>query len=206
MEKNEITKLANSLKENNNIGNKILGTQIEKRNEKATFDIAKDGKKAEQIKNKTYKLFLKLIDKESSSRLIEIDNVSSRIVKELEDKSGWYITDTGAFYESNFTNQGDPEFKSHDTYRVPRDKEEGFYLPELGEGASQYEHNSRRHEETFYSKYIVQLNAIHELWAEKEKIMGGNYNLSSTDNYELASMLAEYLGYEQSYSIGRNLS
>lgn len=102
------------------LASRRVGKSIESQQNKTEYDVRRDGNIRRKIDQRLLKLFTKFIDKKSVERLQEIQNTQNQIIDRIFDESGWIVSRDGAIYEDNFTNQGDPEFASHDTYRLNR--------------------------------------------------------------------------------------
>ncbi len=134
--------------------------------------------------------------KKSVERLQEIQNTQNQIIDRIFDESGWIVSRDGAIYEDNFTNQGDSEFASHDTYRLNRNGN-GFSIASDENPFNQYFAMIKEGEMSFLKKYQKSLNKLHSLMTEEEKIMLGNYTLTNPNvDSSTMNLIAEYLGYE----------
>jgi len=196
---NDRENLAEALMNSNNIFNKITALQMNGVHGNTIFDVRRDVKMLDKIEKKVYKLFLKLVTPDVAEKLVAIDTLTDSMISKVEDRTGWSITEDLAFKEDNFKNVQDPEFRSWDTYRVYRNKTSGFYVS-ASKTNDVYEENIRFVEKLFFKENEATLAKIHELWAEKENIMSGNYTLKNPtpENEEMAQLIAIYLNYQPS--------
>lgn len=178
------------------LASRRVGKSIESQQNKTEYDVRRDGNIRRKIDQRLMKLFNKFIDKKSVERLQEIQNTQNQIIDRIFDESGWIVSRDGAIYEDNFTNQGDPEFASHDTYRLNRNGN-GFSIASDENPFNQYFAMIKEGEISFLKKYQKSLNKLHSLMTEEEKIMLGNYTLTNTNvDSNTMNLIAEYLGYE----------
>lgn len=118
-----------------------------------------------------YEEILKLINKEIVSNLREINLNTKKIISKIEKESGWLFLNNMFILEDNFTNMHDPEFATHDSYRVIRG-EEGFCI--YTENASNdYFESIQQEEIKFYSKYKELLEQLHSYLLQKDNYLSG---------------------------------
>lgn len=178
------------------LASRRVGKSIESQQNKTEYDVRRDGNIRRKIDQRLLKLFTKFIDKKSVERLQEIQNTQNQIIDRIFDESGWIVSRDGAIYEDNFTNQGDPEFASHDTYRLNRNGN-GFSIASDENPFNQHFAMIKEGEISFLKKYQKSLNKLHSLMTEEEKIMLGNYTLTNPNvDSNTMNLIAEYLGYE----------
>lgn len=196
MKNEDINKLVEQLMAIGTLASRRVGKSIESQQNKTEYDVRRDGNIRRKIDQKLMKLFTKFIDKKSVERLQEIQNTQNQIIDRIFDESGWIVSRDGAIYEDNFTNQGDPEFASHDTYRLNRNGN-GFSIASDENPFNQYFAMIKEGEMSFLKKYQKSLNKLHSLMTEEEKIMLGNYTLINPNiDSNTMNLIAEYLGYE----------
>lgn len=196
MKNEDINKLVEQLMAIGTLASRRVGKSIESQQNKTEYDVRRDGNIRRKIDQKLMKLFTKFIDKKSVERLQEIQNTQNQIIDRIFDESGWIVSRDGAIYEDNFTNQGDPEFASHDTYRLNRNGN-GFSIASDENPFNQYFAMIKEGEMSFLKKYQKSLNKLHSLMTEEEKIMLGNYTLTNPNvDSNTMNLIAEYLGYE----------
>lgn len=196
MKNEDINKLVEQLMAIGTLASRRVGKSIESQQNKTEYDVRRDGNIRRKIDQRLMKLFTKFIDKKSVERLQEIQNTQNQIIDRIFDESGWIVSRDGAIYEDNFTNQGDPEFASHDTYRLNRNGN-GFSIASDENPFNQYFAMIKEGEISFLKKYQKSLNKLHSLMTEEEKIMLGNYTLTNTNvDSNTMNLIAEYLGYE----------
>lgn len=196
MKNEDINKLVEQLMAIGTLASRRVGKSIESQQNKTEYDVRRDGNIRRKIEQRLMKLFTKFIDKKSVERLQEIQNTQNQIIDRIFDESGWIVSRDGAIYEDNFTNQGDPEFASHDTYRLNRNGN-GFSIASDENPFNQYFAMIKEGEISFLKKYQKSLNKLHSLMTEEEKIMLGNYTLTNTNvDSNTMNLIAEYLGYE----------
>lgn len=196
MKNEDINKLVEQLMTIGTLASRRVGKSIESQQNKTEYDVRRDGNIRRKIDQKLMKLFTKFIDKKSVERLREIKNTQNQIIDRIFDESGWIVSRDGAIYEDNFTNQGDPEFASHDTYRLNRNGN-GFSIASDENSFNQYFAMIKEGEMSFLKKYQKSLNKLHSLMTEEEKIMLGNYTLINPNvDSNTMNLIAEYLGYE----------
>lgn len=196
MKNEDINKLVEQLMAIGTLASRRVGKSIESQQNKIEYDVRRDGNIRRKIEQRLMKLFTKFIDKKSVERLQEIQNTQNQIIDRIFDESGWIVSRDGAIYEDNFTNQGDPEFASHDTYRLNRNGN-GFSIASDENPFNQYFAMIKEGEISFLKKYQKSLNKLHSLMTEEEKIMLGNYTLTNTNvDSNTMNLIAEYLGYE----------
>lgn len=196
MKNEDINKLVEQLMTIGTLASRRVGKSIESQQNKTEYDVRRDGNIRRKIDQRLMKLFNKFIDKKSVERLQEIQNTQNQIIDRIFDESGWIVSRDGAIYEDNFTNQGDPEFASHDTYRLNRNGN-GFSIASDENPFNQYFAMIKEGEISFLKKYQKSLNKLHSLMTEEEKIMLGNYTLTNTNvDSNTMNLIAEYLGYE----------
>ena len=147
----------------------------------------------QKAKNKMYKLFLRLIDKDSSKELIKIDMLLSKAIKEFESRTGWFINHEKVYLCSTFKNDND-EIIYFEDFKVPRTHEKGFYLPDISESIDK---RHREGEEQFYYQNFDKLGYIHELMAAKERILYGDYKPLKEEYVETIATITNYLGYSK---------
>ena len=185
-----IQEIGNALMKHNSFSFRILGLQMVKKN-----NTIKGKQQDKQYHDKLYKLFLKSIDKETAKKLTKIDLELSKLVSEFENKTGWTMTNLGVYLDNNFARELEKRDDSN-VFKIPRDHQIGFYLPPLTESSTYIEKRMRVGEEQFLMQHQEELCIIHELMAEKENIMSGDYNiLNENIDYSLVNMITEYLGY-----------
>lgn len=196
MKNEDINKLVEQLMTIGTLASRRVGKSIESQQNKTEYDVRRDGNIRRKIDQRLMKLFNKFIDKKSVERLQEIQNTQNQIIDRIFDESGWIVSRDGAIYEDNFTNQGDPEFASHDTYRLNRNGN-GFSIASDENSFNQYFAMIKEGEMSFLKKYQKSLNKLHSLMTEEEKIMLGNYTLINPNvDSNTMNLIAEYLGYE----------
>lgn len=196
MKNEDINKLVEQLMVIGTLASRRVGKSIESQQNKTEYDVRRDGNIRRKIEQRLMKLFTKFIDKKSVERLQEIQNTQNQIIDRIFDESGWIVSRDGAIYEDNFTNQGDPEFASHDTYRLNRNGN-GFSIASDENPFNQYFAMIKEGEMSFLKKYQKSLNKLHSLMTEEEKIMLGNYTLTNPNvDSNTMNLIAEYLGYE----------
>ena len=196
MKNEDINKLVEQLMTIGTLASRRVGKSIESQQNKTEYDVRRDGNIRRKIDQRLMKLFNKFIDKKSVERLQEIQNTQNQIIDRIFDESGWIVSRDGAIYEDNFTNQGDPEFASHDTYRLNRNGN-GFSIASDENPFNQHFAMIKEGEISFLKKYQKSLNKLHSLMTEEEKIMLGNYTLTNTNvDSNTMNLIAEYLGYE----------
>lgn len=196
MKNEDINKLVEQLMTIGTLASRRVGKSIESQQNKTEYDVRRDGNIRRKIDQRLMKLFTKFIDKKSVERLQEIQNTQNQIIDRIFDESGWIVSRDGAIYEDNFTNQGDPEFASHDTYRLNRNGN-GFSIASDKNPFNQYFAMIKEGEMSFLKKYQKSLNKLHSLMTEEEKIMLGNYTLTNPNvDSNTMNLIAEYLGYE----------
>ena len=196
MKNEDINKLVEQLMTIGTLASRRVGKSIESQQNKTEYDVRRDGNIRRKIDQRLLKLFTKFIDKKSVERLQEIQNTQNQIIDRIFDESGWIVSRDGAIYEDNFTNQGDPEFASHDTYRLNRNGN-GFSIASDENPFNQHFAMIKEGEISFLKKYQKSLNKLHSLMTEEEKIMLGNYTLTNTNvDSNTMNLIAEYLGYE----------
>lgn len=196
MKNEDINKLVEQLMVIGTLASRRVGKSIESQQNKTEYDVRRDGNIRRKIDQRLMKLFTKFIDKKSVERLQEIQNTQNQIIDRIFDESGWIVSRDGAIYEDNFTNQGDPEFASHDTYRLNRNGN-GFSIASDENPFNQYFAMIKEGEMSFLKKYQKSLNKLHSLMTEEEKIMLGNYTLTNPNvDSNTMNLIAEYLGYE----------
>lgn len=196
MKNEDINKLVEQLMAIGTLASRRVGKSIESQQNKTEYDVRRDGNIRRKIEQRLMKLFTKFIDKKSVERLQEIQNTQNQIIDRIFDESGWIVSRDGAIYEDNFTNQGDPEFASHDTYRLNRNGN-GFSIASDENPFNQYFAMIKEGEMSFLKKYQKSLNKLHSLMTEEEKIMLGNYTLINPNiDSNTMNLIAEYLGYE----------
>lgn len=196
MKNEDINKLVEQLMTIGTLASRRVGKSIESQQNKTEYDVRRDGNIRRKIDQRLMKLFTKFIDKKSVERLQEIQNTQNQIIDRIFDESGWIVSRDGAIYEDNFTNQGDPEFASHDTYRLNRNGN-GFSIASDENPFNQYFAMIKEGEMSFLKKYQKSLNKLHSLMTEEEKIMLGNYTLTNPNvDSNTMNLIAEYLGYE----------
>lgn len=196
MKNEDINKLVEQLMAIGTLASRRVGKSIESQQNKTEYDVRRDGNIRRKIDQRLMKLFTKFIDKKSVERLQEIQNTQNQIIDRIFDESGWIVSRDGAMYEDNFTNQGDPEFASHDTYRLNRNGN-GFSIASDENPFNQYFAMIKEGEMSFLKKYQKSLNKLHSLMTEEEKIMLGNYTLTNPNvDSNTMNLIAEYLGYE----------
>ena len=196
MKNEDINKLVEQLMTIGTLASRRVGKSIESQQNKTEYDVRRDGNIRRKIDQRLMKLFTKFIDKKSVERLQEIQNTQNQIIDRIFDESGWIVSRDGAIYEDNFTNQGDPEFASHDTYRLNRNGN-GFSIASDENPFNQYFAMIKEGEMSFLKKYQKSLNKLHSLMTEEEKIMLGNYTLTNPNvDFNTMNLIAEYLGYE----------
>lgn len=196
MKNEDINKLVEQLMAIGTLASRRVGKSIESQQNKTEYDVRRDGNIRRKIDQRLMKLFTKFIDKKSVERLQEIQNTQNQIIDRIFDESGWIVSRDGAIYEDNFTNQGDPEFASHDTYRLNRNGN-GFSIASDENPFNQYFAMIKEGEMSFLKKYQKSLNKLHSLMTEEEKIMLGNYTLINPNvDSNTMNLIAEYLGYE----------
>lgn len=191
-----VESLSETLKQNSKFLNKRFGGKIVKTHAKAQTSPTVSLAALEKLEYKAYKLFLKLIDIESSRKLCVIDAEVAKLRTDIAEKTGWYVTESGATYRDNFKNMDDPEFREFDSYQIFRTEETGFYVSQ-SEPYNLYEKGIREKEQRFLDNNLVTLNTLDSLWKEKSKIMHGDYTLKNPteENIKLAQELSMYLGY-----------
>lgn len=196
MKNEDINKLVEQLMTIGTLASRRVGKSIESQQNKTEYDVRRDGNIRRKIDQRLMKLFTKFIDKKSVERLQEIQNTQNQIIDRIFDESGWIVSRDGAIYEDNFTNQGDQEFASHDTYRLNRNGN-GFSIASDENPFNQYFAMIKEGEMSFLKKYQKSLNKLHSLMTEEEKIMLGNYTLTNPNvDSNTMNLIAEYLGYE----------
>lgn len=177
-----IQELGDALINDNRFRFKILGFQI------------KQIKEEKQAKNKMYKLFLKLIDKDSAKKLMQIDLELSKAIQEFENRTGWTVQDHGVYLRNDFSTE-EIDYNSSDVFCIRRNSEYGFYLPPEDSDVSYSEDRKRCGEKEFYFQNVESLYNLHCLFSAKEEILNGNYILTSYPvNIELLNMITDYLG------------
>lgn len=201
--------LVEALKYDNNIFNKMLGSQLENLHNRDYINVHRDYKLIAKIENKLYKKFLKLVTPDISKRLIEIDTLANGLVSKLEEKTGWSIIEDGAYKEDSSNNLDRLTFDSLITYHIPRSSGLGFHV-KVNEITSEFEQSIRDMETFFYEENKELLDQINELWTEKEQIMSGNYTLKdpTPDNEKMATLISVYLDYQvpEEYDKNDNVS
>lgn len=196
MKNEDINKLVEQLMAIGTLASRRVGKSIESQQNKTEYDVRRDGNIRRKIDQRLMKLFTKFIDKKSVERLQEIQNTQNQIIDRIFDESGWIVSRDGAIYEDNFTNQRDPEFASHDTYRLNRNGN-GFSIASDENPFNQHFAMIKEGEISFLKKYQKSLNKLHSLMTEEEKIMLGNYTLINPNvDSNTMNLIAEYLGYE----------
>ena len=144
-----------------------------------------------------YKLLLRLIDKNSAKQLIQIDNELSKVVKEFEQTTGWFINNDKVYLCSILKNdQGKVVY--FEDFKIPRTHENGFYLPDISESLDK---RHREGEEQFYYKNFDKLTYIHELMAAKERILYGEFKPLKEEYTDTITTITNYLGYPQKQSV-----
>lgn len=185
--KSNIEKLVDSLKES---GNVRFAKKVEEHYARNYCDSA-TAKEYYSLLDIGYKLFLSLIDNESSAKLRKLDKKISELTKKIEKGNGWNVSRTGAVMYDNFRNMHDPEFRSYDTHLVGR-KENGYVPTPCDYGACRDDCDSI----SFVKKYQSDLDELHNLYSQKERIMYGSFSLKNPEDYILALNLSAFLGFE----------
>lgn len=185
---NNTKQLIQKLKSTKNIKNIRLASSISKIENGYTFG-AKEARKKEKNNKKLYKLLLKMYPKEVRERLEEIDKCMFAIIDFIERRTGWRYTSKGFIYMDNFQNMEDDEFRTFNTYRIPRD-EKGFYL-----NHDEQDEYIKVKERTFFILYENMLEVLHGYIKEKEKLI--KESVSLTKDPELAESLVIFLGYKE---------
>lgn len=197
MVSDEIKKLAQLLIDTKSFSKVMLAHRILEVYGKNSFNVRTDGRKMDKIRKRCYKIFLSSIDSETAQKLCFLDSQLEKLVDEVEEKSGWFIFDDRAELETNFINQHDPEFATHDTFTVRR-YEDGFHVFE--EDRTGY---NLAEEKKFYDTYEKELDLIHTTLSEKERIMRGDYTVIGDNvDAELVSAISGYLGYRANNTLG----
>ena len=186
-------RLIYKLKETNKFSNKRLARNISILNNSRTFSVNKEGKIMYKSEKKAYRILLRMFPKDIKERIEGLDTSIQAIIDYIERRSGWIYTNKGFIYEDNFKNMHDPEFRSFDTYTIPRN-EEGFYLKE---DSCNPEYIQSK-EKLFYLKYRDKLASLHTFIKEKEYLI--KQSIFATEDPELANYLAIYLGYTEDES------
>lgn len=185
-------KVVETLRETNRFRNKRLANRIEKERNRKVFG-GKEYQEMVSNQNKAYKLFLRLIDKDSRERLKALDDTIESIATQIHKESGWWMTQEGFMFRDNFQNMDDPEFRSFDTYRIYRGENGYSVTPE--KPYNHYYATLHAEEERFYKKYEEKLRILHEALTEKERIMAGEYTVEDEANLPLCKEITAYLGY-----------
>ena len=186
-------RLVYKLKETNKFSNKRLANSISRIDNSRTFS-SKEGKIMYNNEKKAYKILLKMFPKEIREGIEGLDICIDAIIDYIGRRSGWMYSDDGFYCYDNFQNMQDPEFRSFDTYRIPRN-ENGFYLDEDNHKPKYI----RDKERTFYYIYKDKLDSLHQFIKEKESLI--RQSICITEDPNLANYLAIFLGYveEDSY-------
>lgn len=197
MNNNDINKLAEQLIAMGTLVGKSTGKKMMHQANKNTFSVYRDSKIYEKIEKNLMKIFMSCIDKKSVKKLQEIRNAEEQIIDKIFEQSGWLVSRDGVWHEENFRNVEDPEFEQHDTYIIKRDAlgfKSGNYKEKPFNG---YDKMIIDGEMNFLTKYKNQLDKLHKLMCEEERIMLGGYTLENLDiDYNTMRMIAEYLGYK----------
>ena len=139
---------------------------------------------------------LNLFTPEVREELERIGKNIELITNVIEEKTGWWRTGRKGFaLENNFQNMHDPEFASHDTYKVYRN-ENGYYVDDE-EPFNEYFAAIKSVENKFLNDNQEELNKLHSLFSEKEGILNGTYSLVNSEDELLAASLIDYLGFSQ---------
>lgn len=152
-----------------------------------------------------------MITPEYVERLESLDNELVLEVEDLSEKTGWTIGYQGAYYYDNFQNMEDPEFRSFDTYLVPRDPDSGYYV-KTDEPINEHMRSIREGETSFYLSNQERLDSIHNLLVQKRGILTGEYELAvdSEENRVLSGLIADYVNMdkvpEKNVTLGKNVS
>lgn len=165
----------------------------------------------EICENRLRNLFRKNIDYVSRDRL---DSVNERIGdgEAILANKGWLLAhNSNGYYaikESNFTNQEDPEFATHDTYIISRD-ENGFYVNSGGASFNQYYAMIYKESCNFLEENEDLFLNLHTDLCELERIMNGDYQVADTcEKPEILPLISNYLNFsteekEKNVSVGR---
>lgn len=180
-------KLIYKLKETNKFKNKRLANSISKIHNSNTFSITKEGKKMEKNNKNAYKLLLRMFPKDIKEKILGLDKCIEAVADYLNRRTGWVFIGDKIVYRDNFHNMHDPEFRSFDTYEIPRN-DSGFYLDD-SEGKPLY---IRNEEKKFYLKYKSELDALHGFITEKTDLI--KEAIFTSSDPELANEIAIYLG------------
>ena len=190
-----IQKLGDALINENRFTLKILGLQI------------KQIKQEQQAKEKMYKLFLKLIDKDSAKKLMQIDLELSKAIREFEKRTGWTVKEHGVYLRYDLSSE-ENDYNSNSFFCIRRNNEYGFYLPQKQEKMSYSEQRKRCGEEEFFMQNYETLSHINDLFTQKENIVNGNYSFSDYEiDNSLIILITNYLGFQltNNYSKPMNL-
>lgn len=156
------------------------------------MNIKKKKKKLENLSSyeETYEMFLSLFDKKSRKTIKGIDKVVSMIGDNVSKKSNWIFLGDEFLHVTNIQNEHDYEFKTQDTYRVVR-KDKG-YIPYDDGKFNNYFKMLSVEEKNFCNKYKKDLQVLHYLLEEKQRIITDFY--SSVQNDDIMNMASD-LGY-----------
>ena len=188
--------LIKELEETKKLLNSFLARRVYKYNSRSSFG-RKEFLESRRIDKKLYQLFLDRIDPSDKERLLRIDEELKSIEDEIYKKSGWYRVqsmDNQFRHETNFQNQHDPEFASHDTYRVERTAQ--GYTYDKKEPFNSYFAGIQLGQKRFYERFQTELERVHELLTEKETIMYGGYRMKDENDKDLLKYISIYLGYK----------
>lgn len=207
----KVTELVEILNKSLNPFDKQLAKDIVKDKTRSSFDPSKDLDRGDRINARLYKKFKKMITPEYVERLQSLDDELVLEVEDLSQRTGWTIGYQGAHYYDNFQNMEDPEFRSFDSYLVPRNPESGYYV-KTDEPINDHMRGIREVETKFYLENQDSLESIHSLLVQKRSILSGEYELAvdSEENRVLAGLLADYVNMdkisEKTVSLGKTAS
>ena len=187
---NRTEKLIEQLNGTKKIKNIRLAKSISKIHNGYIFG-TKEGKSMEKNTKKANKLLIKMLPEEVRNRIAGIDQGMNAIIDYIERHTGWHYTKSGFYYRDNFHNMDDPEFRSFDTYCIPRD-ESGFHLDHTDKNKQLY---IMTKEKAFYIVYSDMLRVLDDYIKEKDALISKSIPLTSDP--ELAQSLAIFLGYEE---------
>ena len=186
MEKEYREKVIESLKSSNSSSGKKLGNKFEKATKEDYKNYQEVLERTAVYDIKLLKFLSKIMDTESGKKLEEIINIISDLKSYVFSKQKWYF-DRYHFYRTIEV--------SNDVYldcSIPRSLEKGFYLREDGNPIA------LEVEEKFYNENIDDINLVHKLMKNIEKIVS-EYSLKdhTEENEKLADDIINYFGFKK---------
>jgi hypothetical protein len=184
MEKEFREKVIDSLKNYQSGDGKKLGAKFEKATKEDYKNYQETLERTSVYDIKLLKFFSKIMDTESSEKLKEVVDIISDLKWSVFDKQKWFFDRYHLFRTIEVSN---------DIYldcSIPRDPDKGFYIRKDGNPVA------LEVEERFYNQNIEDINLVHRLLKDIEKIVS-EYSLKehTEENEKLADDIINYFGF-----------